>query len=114
MMQEFDVVILGGGPAGAGCALALCQNGFSVLLIERSKYDAKRIGETLPPAIRKLLNCLGVWDQFLQEKHCPAIGTFSAWGQADLYENASIYNPYGTGWHVDRTRFDAMLASAAE
>src|SRR5262249_55009700 len=24
-----------------------------------------------------------------------------------------IQNPYGCGWHVDRARFDAMLASAA-
>ena len=31
-----------------------------------------------------------------------------------MYVNDFIFNPYGSGWHVDRRRFDAMLALAAE
>src|SRR5262249_6827135 len=38
----------------------------------------------------------------------------SAWGRGDLYENDFIFNPYGHGWHIDRMRFDGMLALAAE
>ena len=41
-------------------------------------------------------------------------GIASAWGQAELYDNDFIVNPHGPGWHVDRRRFDAMLARAAE
>jgi len=79
-------------------------------MIERSGYADTRVGETLPPAVQPLLASLGVWDQFLAENHSPSFGVRSAWGRDDLYDNDFIFNPYGTGWHVDRARFDAMLA----
>jgi flavin-dependent dehydrogenase len=106
--------VVGGGPAGAASALALRSRGFSVVVLERSDYRDVRVGETLPPSIRKLLVSLGVWDQFLAEKHSPSYGIRSAWGQDYLYDNDFIFNPYGMGWHVDRARFDAMLARNAE
>ena len=34
-------------------------------------------------------------------------------GGDELYENHFIFNPYGRGWHLDRQRFDTMLAEAA-
>jgi flavin-dependent dehydrogenase len=83
-------------------------------MIERSAYADTRVGETLPPSIRKLLVGLRVWDQFLAANHSPSFGINSAWGQAELYANDFIFNPYGTGWHVDRARFDAMLARNVE
>ena len=83
-------------------------------MVERSDYASTRIGETLPPAIRKPLVSLGVWDQFLADRHAASYVINSAWGRSALQENDSIFNPYGAGWHVDRPRFDAMLAGAAE
>jgi flavin-dependent dehydrogenase len=61
-----------------------------------------------------ILARLGVWDRFRAAEHTPSNGILSAWGSSDLYDNDFIFNAYGTGWHIDRTRFDAMLASAAE
>lgn len=113
-MKEFDAVIVGGGPAGAATALALTRRGYSAAIIERSNYNNTRIGETLPPAVQPLLASLGVWDQFLAEKHSPSFGIRSAWGQDDLYDNDFIFNAYGSGWHVDRARLDASLARWAE
>lgn len=107
-------MVLGGGPAGAATALALNRRGCSVTVVERSDYTNLRIGETLPPAVRQPLVSLGVWEKFLADKHSPSFGIQSAWGQADLYENDFIFNPHGPGWHVDRSRFDAMLARSAE
>jgi flavin-dependent dehydrogenase len=114
MNNRVDVVVLGGGPAGAATALALRHRGCSVAVVERSDYTNLRIGETLPPAVRQPLVSLGVWEQFLADKHSPSFGIQSAWGQTDLYENDFIFNPHGSGWHVDRSRFDAMLARSAE
>src|SRR5262249_53882438 len=59
------------------------------------------------------LTRLGVWDRFLEQGHAPSPGTASAWGHEDVAEHHFIFNPYGNGWHLDRRRFDAMLASAA-
>jgi flavin-dependent dehydrogenase len=61
-----------------------------------------------------VLASLGVWDQFLAEKNSPSLGIHSAWGRPDLYANDFIFNPYGRGWHLNRARFDAMLARASK
>ena len=113
-MRRIDVAVIGGGPAGCATALALMQHGFSTLVLERSTRTAQPLGETLPPAIQKLLVSLGIWDSFLADGHSPSFGTESAWGRADLLANDSIFNPYGSGWHVDRARFDAMMIRAAQ
>jgi flavin-dependent dehydrogenase len=113
-MKHFDVAVLGGGPAGSATALAAIQLGHSAIVIERSGYEITRIGETMPPSVHKLLTDLRVWPQFLAEKHLPSFGVRSAWGRPVLYDNDFIFDPYGAGWHVERRRFDALLASAAE
>jgi flavin-dependent dehydrogenase len=112
--ERLDVVVIGGGPAGTAVAIELARSGRSVALFEQSHYDQLRIGETLPPLARMPLLSLGVWDRFVKDAHAPCHGTVSVWGQEKLYENDFIFNPYGHGWHIDRQRFDAMLARAAE
>ncbi|MEP7305145.1 MAG: tryptophan 7-halogenase [Acidobacteriota bacterium] len=116
MIDRFDVVIVGGGPAGTATAIALAKAGRparSVAVLERSGYERARIGETLPPEARIPLAQLGVWERFLEQRHAPSPGTAAAWGREELEENDFIFNPYGNGWHLDRSRFDATLASAA-
>lgn len=112
--QKVDVVIIGGGPAGTSTAIALAQSGQTVAILERSRYETVRVGETLPPAVRVLLSELGVWERFQADGHVPSPGIISAWGSPEIYDNDFIFNPYGSGWHLDRRRFDAMLALAAE
>jgi flavin-dependent dehydrogenase len=113
-LRKADVAVLGGGPAGAAIALGLISRGYSTAVIERSDYRGARIGETLPPAVQPLLASLGIWDRFLAQEHSPSFGIRSAWGQDEPYDNDFIFSPYGAGWHVDRTRFDTMLARCAE
>jgi flavin-dependent dehydrogenase len=113
---QYDVVILGGGPAGAATALALRQHApaLRLALVERSAYAETRIGETLPPIVQPLLERLGVWEAFVGQGHLPAYGTCSAWGSDELFEHEFIYHSYSRGWHLERRRFDHMLARQAE
>jgi flavin-dependent dehydrogenase len=109
--DDFDVVILGGGPAGCATGLALARLGVSrVLVAEASHYQAIRIGESMPPDIRVVLDQLGVWHDFLNEDHEPCLGSCSSWGADALGYNDFLFNPLGNGWHLDRRRFDAFLA----
>src|ERR1051325_7227268 len=113
-MKRVDVLIAGGGPAGAALAILLRRGGASVLVAERSAYDEARVGETVPGRITPLLAELGVREAFLADAHAPATAMLSAWGGAEPIDRSGMFDPFGGGWHLDRRRFDAMLARAAE
>ena len=113
---SFDVAIVGGGPAGSATALSLRLHypSLSIVLVEASRYESVRIGETLPPPVRPILEHLGVWETFRSQNHREVHGTAAVWGSASLYDNDFIYMPANVGWHLNRTVFDAMLASEAQ
>jgi flavin-dependent dehydrogenase len=113
-VAAYPVAIVGGGPAGCATALALRRRGIGgVLVVEGGDYAAVRIGESIPPDTRLLLEQLGVWADFVEEGHEPCLGSCSSWGDDALGYNDFLYNPHGTGWHLDRRRFDAFLARKA-
>lgn len=106
-----DAVVLGGGPAGLAAATALARSGRSTVVFERAGYDAARAGETFGGEVRPLLEELGV--PFAALPRVPFRGVRSAWGAGALSERSSILKPLGEGFHVERARFDALLASCA-
>lgn len=55
-MQEYDVLILGAGPAGTACALALKDSGLRVALLDKSNFPRDKIcGDAIPGnAVRAL------------------------------------------------------------
>jgi flavin-dependent dehydrogenase len=108
-----DVAVIGGGPAGSSTATALARANLSVVIVERMEQPRLRVGETLPPSIRLELDKLGVWEEFQRAGHLPSVGNRSVWGSARPFDNDFIFNPYGSGWHLDRQRFDEMLLNAA-
>ena len=107
------MLVAGAGPAGSAAALDLSRRGLSVALIEQDRYETRRVGETLPPMIRHELTGLGIWERFLECAPLESYGIRTAWETASPRHQDFLQNPYGCGWHVDRARFDAMLASAA-
>lgn len=111
--SEFDVVVIGGGPAGTSAAISLRNQDASVLVVERSNYEHLRFGETFPPAIQHSLKQLGLWQDFLAANHLRSIGIRSIWGSNQPHDQSFMLNPYAEGWHVDRRAFDAFLARSA-
>ncbi len=114
--STFDVAIAGGGPGGSAAAISLLTRApsLSVVLIEASRYEGYRVGETLPPPARAILEHLRVWDSFKSQRHHEAHGTSAAWGAAALQDNDFFFMPSNVGWRLDRTAFDAMLANEAQ
>lgn len=109
-----DVAIIGGGPAGAAAALTLRKRSdISVTMIERGSYDTPKIGESLSPGTRSLLQYLGVWERFRRDQTLRLFGSEAAWGQPDLGAMDFMLTTHGAGWALDRQRFDAMLADEA-
>lgn len=107
-----DVLILGAGPAGATAALNLAPQ-CRVLLLDRLPMPAPRIGESLPPAARRLLADMGLWDEFLAQGHAPCYGNCSLWN-GEPAEQDFLRDPDGHGWHLDRARFEGWLRAKAQ
>ena len=57
---EFDVIVIGGGPAGSTTGALLADRGHRVLLIEREAFPRYHIGESLIPYTWFSLERLGV------------------------------------------------------
>jgi len=107
-----DVVIVGAGPAGAAAGLVLATR-HRVLLIDRRKDPARRIGDSLIPAARRLLRDMVVLDAFEAEGHLPYLGNRSLWGGTAVAEVDFMRDPEGPGWHLDRPRFERFLRATA-
>jgi 2-polyprenyl-6-methoxyphenol hydroxylase-like FAD-dependent oxidoreductase len=67
---DVDILIVGAGPAGAVAALNLAPTR-RVVLVERRADNLQRIGESLPPAARRLLADMGLLGRFWRKATCP-------------------------------------------
>jgi flavin-dependent dehydrogenase len=107
------IVIIGGGPAGATAALVLARLGFGSCVLEARRRPTAKFGECLPPNINPLLERLGIAGRLRSDGHLASYGNRFLWGSPLPAERDFIFETKGTGWHLDRRRFEESLASAA-
>jgi flavin-dependent dehydrogenase len=111
-MQAVDVLIVGAGPAGCAAAIGLGPH-CRVAMIDRHASPPERIGESLPAAARRVLSALLLIDDFIADGHLPRHALRSAWGEAAPVERDLLRDPDGSGWTLDRARFERRLRAAA-
>ena len=69
-MDRVDVCIVGGGPAGAACAIVCAQSGLRVAIAEREDFPREKVcGDCLNPACWPVLRRLGVADAVRRLPH---------------------------------------------
>jgi len=112
MRPRCEVLVIGGGPAGIATAIALQLLGVHVVVAERTRYETPRSGEWLQGTSEPLLKQLGLWDQFSAEHASASAPVHSYWGEQATNHTAKSLEP--RGWFVERPKFDATLALAAE
>lgn len=111
--EAFDVAIGGGGPAGAAAAIRLARAGVRVVVVDADDRRDDKIGESLAPSARLVLERIGVWEQHRAANHRPCHANRSSWGSDEIETYDFLRDPHGHGWHIDRRRFETMLASEA-
>eukprot|EP00752_Nemacystus_decipiens_P015802 g14112.t1 len=115
-----DVLIIGGGPAGACCAIALGRLGYTADIIEKEQFPRFHVGESLLPSVNPMLHDLGLTETLqklptITKRGAEIVGA----GQQD--NGAMLYFESGKQWgqtetfNVERSVFDkALLDFAAE
>jgi len=113
-VEQFDVVVVGGGPGGASVSTVLAQNGLKVCVLEREHFPRPHVGESLLPAIWELFDRLGVTAEIEAEGFTVKQGiSFTLPDQSRdlqlLISEYPEYFPRPYTYHVERARFDEIL-----
>ncbi|WP_066424420.1 NAD(P)/FAD-dependent oxidoreductase [Anabaena sp. 4-3] len=73
MNYDYDLIIVGGGPAGSTMALSAAKQGLKVLLVDQAKFPRDKIcGDALTVMCLKILQEFNLIDKLLQEPHACA------------------------------------------
>jgi flavin-dependent dehydrogenase len=80
---DADVIVIGGGPAGATLGCLLAQDGHSVMLLEKDIHPRDHVGESLVPSTNLIFERIGFLDKM---------------------DEAGFVRKPGTGWNAPRSR----------
>ncbi len=113
--QEFDVVIVGGGPSGAACAYWLADAGWSVCLIEKKTYPReKTCGDGLTPRSVHQLAAMGLESEVAAHGHrYDGLRAFGFGASLELHwPEHPVFPAYG--YTITRFDLDGLVAQRAE
>jgi geranylgeranyl reductase family protein len=117
--DHYDVIVMGGGPAGSTAATVLADHGHQVVVLEKAEFPRHHVGESLMPQTYWTFRRLGMLDK-LKATAFPtkqSVQFVSASGKDSQPFYFTDHDPgeHSRTWQVSRPEFDhMMIENAAE
>lgn len=116
-MNEYDVIIIGGGPAGSTAGALLAEKGRTVIILEKEKFPRYHVGESLMPFCYFTFERLGIVDALNEraytKKHSVQFVSSDGKMSAPFYFSQHLDHPAATTWQVNRAEFDELMLDNA-
>ncbi|WP_370964538.1 tryptophan 7-halogenase [Amycolatopsis sp. cg9] len=120
-MEEFDVVVVGGGPGGATVATLVAMQGHRTLLLEKEHLPRYQIGESLlPSTVHGVCRLTGAWDLVKEAGFTKKRGGTFRWGANPqpwtftFSISSKMAGQTSFAYQVERMKFDQILVRNAE
>lgn len=110
MTRDHEIVVLGGGPAGATAALMLARWGHRVRIITKAGSD-HRLSVSVPPSCAKLFSEVGIADAVDAAGFIRSTGNTVWWGDADA--RVERFAAGAHGWQLEVGRLADLIRAAA-
>lgn len=118
--EQFDVVVVGGGPSGSTVAAVAALRGRRTLVLESEVFPRYQIGESLlPSTIHGVCRLIGAADAVADAGFTRKRGGTFKWGSSqDPWTFAFAVSPRMAGptsfsYHVERMKFDKIMLDNA-
>lgn len=113
MSNQYDIIIIGGGPAGTTMGSLLAEKGWSVALLEKSHHPRFHIGESLLPMNLPIFEQLGVLEKVAEIgiiKYAAELNSLVTTIKQDVFYFANAQNKnHPFAYQVRRSEFDEIL-----
>src|SRR6267143_5391016 len=117
MNTNYDVIVIGGGPAGSTVASILAREGRQVVLFEKERFPRHHIGESLMTDTYFTFQRMGLLEKLKQSqfvrKYSVQFANPAGKESRPFYFFEAVHHESAVTWQVTRSVFDRMLIEHA-
>jgi flavin-dependent dehydrogenase len=115
--NKYDVIVVGGGPAGSTIASILQREGRSVILFEKEEFPRHHIGESLMTDTYWTFKRMGLLEKLKQSpfvrKYSVQFANHVGKESRPFYFFEAVHHESAVTWQVTRSEFDKLLIEHA-
>ena len=115
--NNYDVIVMGGGPAGSSVATMLAREGRQVILFEKEVFPRHHIGESLMTDTYWTFRRMGLLEKLRDSpfvrKYSAQFANAAGKESRPFYFFEAVHHESAVTWQVTRAKFDELLINHA-